>query len=707
MNTYDIINVALGSELVPQKPLSQLSEDGEPRSLVDTASFRSKHSSRYLYFLAPGGVVVPAHWATEMDPRFKPCLSLYSSCLQDFDHPLCRTLEPIISRLYAHSGFSDVGSACDQKAAAFVPIGGLVCHRSPSLIEHASQLEAQVGGILGAYKGSGGGELSSVAKAQTLTHADLQISVAEIGAGQETAKLLLGQDPHRDAVFMSVTSYSREASDARYGEDIKDPDTLGYINPSRLDQQLAKEYSVMDSIAKKRKAVISNTMRTSSRNGHGWIGYMGELTVGGRPVKVKMHVRLFQDSSGKQKDATGKLGVNLAYALNSPAIRENPDRFFKALKEGFLEGDIEIDAISLEGEALAHLQGTATSKLLEHNLAKKVLVSKEGRSIAGQSLSLSRLEGLKKTLVSSDDELMGSEKHAAPATEGVRVWDPHAHVMKAVDTPDVVETYLAGFAPEVGSRRNPQVIDGIIHAKDSPMGSKIRAMNAAGFIQGTVVEVGSSKLSDELFGRPFVPVFESASLRFTDLRSRYHGLSSSSSLTEDSIAKMLDEDYDRVTPTPPRPDAKQVLRKYAIIKTLEKVPGKEPLQYMGWVALKGQFVPGPDGVPVQVIVKFIASSGTDADKLATQIAVNLWHSFGNPQTDPLNLSPERFFDPNFHRTELTRMGAALGRLTDGVAPGELQSLQIKVSPNLEPAYTPHPRPEFRPKPPEGLGGGSS
>lgn len=480
-----------------------------------------------------------------------------------------------------------------------------------------------------AFQNAGAVPSSAAEKASTLVQSgDLEFSLSETGAGQEIAKLLQQQDPCKKSIFLSISTYSREASDSRYAKENIDFSIFrSHINPVRLKQQLEVEYQVLPIDPKSRRAVIANTIRTSRGNGHGWIGYKGQLRLGEPPVEVMMHVRLFHPTTSEQKSECGRLGVNLAYSINEAVTKNNSEQFYKGLIEGIQVGRAEVDSISFQGPSLDHLQMESPRKLLEYGLAKVILVY-DGLAISGQSFQNNVVAEIHDRIALCKD-ILSSNRTECGVSHQIQKWDGLAKNIHDITLSEEAQLYLQDLKDSQDGRRNSETISKIINNAADPIDRKIKEMNTRGFVQGLISEVDSSDFIHMLFERPFSPIYESISVRTSDLGTRYGSLDFHN-INCSLIRLILDQDYKRVQLTPPSPGSSQLLRKFTIFKHVQNnLVRHNSIDIDGWIAVQAQLV--PEGEANKIIVHLRASDihPSQVEPLASKITVNLWYGFFN------------------------------------------------------------------------------
>ena len=198
-------------------------------------------------------------------------------------------------------------------------------------------------------------------KAQVLTQEQkaLQINLdnriygtfAEIGAGQEVARLFFQVGAAAGTIAKTMSAYDKTYSDAIYGVE----PSGRYVCRSRIDNMLNHEYGLMVERLQTEKPetkffVFADTVAAinyqKTIKGHGWLGVRFQLTPDSPPNNLVLHVKMLDNDNRLQQEAIGMLGVNMIYgAYFHP---ENPETLITSLIDN-LQGRVEIDMVSLTG----------------------------------------------------------------------------------------------------------------------------------------------------------------------------------------------------------------------------------------------------------------------------------------------------------------------------------------------------------------------
>src|SRR5471032_2753836 len=140
---------------------------------------------------------------------------------------------------------------------------------------------------------------------------------AEIGAGQEVARMFFQAGGASGTIAKSISAYDMAFSDAIYGKAPR------YVSKERLALMLSHEYDLLiERLAAQRADrttffVFADTVATKSYKGnneaHGWMGIRFQSEPGGPPSEIVLHVRMWDKENVLQQQALGIVGVNFIY----------------------------------------------------------------------------------------------------------------------------------------------------------------------------------------------------------------------------------------------------------------------------------------------------------------------------------------------------------------------------------------------------------
>ncbi len=203
---------------------------------------------------------------------------------------------------------------------------------------------------------------------------------AEIGAGQEVARIFFQAGGASRTVAKTISAYDMAFSDAIYGKAAR------YVSEERLALMLNHEYQLLlERLAAARGDrstffVFANTVATKGYKGneaHGWLGVRFQSEPGGAPSEVVLHVRMWDKENVLQQDALGIAGTNLIYAAFY--YRDDPQRFIKSLVDNLGVQRLEVDILKFSGPAFAAVDNRLMSLyLVQFGLTNAVMFGPEG-----------------------------------------------------------------------------------------------------------------------------------------------------------------------------------------------------------------------------------------------------------------------------------------------------------------------------------------
>jgi len=174
---------------------------------------------------------------------------------------------------------------------------------------------------------------------------------AEIGAGQEVARLFFQVGAAAGTIAKTMSAYDKTYSDAIYGVE----PSGRYVCRSRIDNMLEHEYGLMvERLQKVRPKTkffaFADTVAAinyqKTIKGQGWLGLRFQLSEDGKPNDLILHAKMLDNDNNLQQEAIGILGVNMIYSAYYHS--DNPENLIASLIEN-LRGRIEIDMVSLKG----------------------------------------------------------------------------------------------------------------------------------------------------------------------------------------------------------------------------------------------------------------------------------------------------------------------------------------------------------------------
>jgi hypothetical protein len=205
---------------------------------------------------------------------------------------------------------------------------------------------------------------------------------AEIGAGQEVARVFFQAGGAAGTIAKSMSAYDMTFSDAIYGKAPR------YVSRERLVTMLDHEYELLVTrLGEKRGAttkffVFADTVAAKSFKGnnecHGWMGIRFQATPGDDiPNEVVLHVRMWDKDNLRQQEAIGIVGTNLIYAAFY--LRDDLERFVQSLADNVGSDRIEVDMLKFSGPAFAKVDNRLMSlHLVRHGLTNAVMFGPGG-----------------------------------------------------------------------------------------------------------------------------------------------------------------------------------------------------------------------------------------------------------------------------------------------------------------------------------------
>jgi hypothetical protein len=204
---------------------------------------------------------------------------------------------------------------------------------------------------------------------------------AEIGAGQEVARMFFQAGGASGTIAKSISAYDMAFSDAIYGKAPR------YVSKERLALMLGHEYDLLiQRLAAQRGErttffVFADTVATKSYKGnneaHGWMGVRFQSEPGGPPSDIVLHVRMWDRENVLQQQALGIIGVNVVYgAFNYP---NDPEKFIRSLLDNLSSDRIEVDMLQFSGPAFQGVDNRLMSlKLVQCGLTNAVMFGPNG-----------------------------------------------------------------------------------------------------------------------------------------------------------------------------------------------------------------------------------------------------------------------------------------------------------------------------------------
>ncbi|ATC65770.1 nicotinate-nucleotide adenylyltransferase [Nibricoccus aquaticus] len=204
---------------------------------------------------------------------------------------------------------------------------------------------------------------------------------AEIGAGQEVARVFFQAGGAAGTIAKSISAYDMTFSDAIYGKSPR------YVSQDRLALMLDREYSLLTERLSAQRGekttffVFADTVSARNFKGtnecHGWMGIRFQTEPGGPTSDAVVHVRMWDKENVLQQQALGIVGTNLIYGAFY--YRDNPAKFIQSLADNLGSGRIEVDMVKFTGPAFNGVDNRLLSlHLVQYGLTNAVMFGTGG-----------------------------------------------------------------------------------------------------------------------------------------------------------------------------------------------------------------------------------------------------------------------------------------------------------------------------------------
>jgi hypothetical protein len=205
---------------------------------------------------------------------------------------------------------------------------------------------------------------------------------AEIGAGQEVARVFFQAGGAAGTIAKSISAYDMTFSDAIYGKSPR------YVSQDRLALMLDHEYVLLTERLSAQRGdkttffVFADTVSARNFKGtnecHGWMGIRFQTEPGGPTSEIILHVRMWDKENVLQQQALGIVGTNLIYGAFY--FRNDPQKFIQSLLDGGVgTGRIEVDMLKFSGPAFPNVDNRLLSlHLVQYGLTNAVMFGTGG-----------------------------------------------------------------------------------------------------------------------------------------------------------------------------------------------------------------------------------------------------------------------------------------------------------------------------------------
>ncbi len=209
-------------------------------------------------------------------------------------------------------------------------------------------------------------------------------TIAEIGAGQETARWFFQVGGAAGTIAKAMSAYDMKFSDSIYGPCGR------YVSRERLQSMLDHEYDLLlERLGEARGNdcaffAFANTVAaysfTQKRSGHGWLGIRFQRQPQEQASQIDLHVQLKSQENVQDQETLGLLGVNLIYG--ALYLHDNPDALVTSLLDQLSTDLLEIDMIDFYGPAFVQVDNRLMAlRLVQRRLTSAAMFRADGKVV--------------------------------------------------------------------------------------------------------------------------------------------------------------------------------------------------------------------------------------------------------------------------------------------------------------------------------------
>jgi len=209
-------------------------------------------------------------------------------------------------------------------------------------------------------------------------------TIAEIGAGQETARWFFQVGGAAGTIAKAMSAYDMKFSDSIYGPCGR------YVSRERLQAMLDHEYALLlERLGESRGNdcaffAFANTVAaysfTQKRNGHGWLGIRFQRRPQEQASQIDLHVQLKGQENVQDQETLGLLGVNLIYG--ALYLHDNPEALITSLLDALSTDLLEIDMIDFYGPAFERVDNRLMAlRLVQRRLTSAAMFRADGKVV--------------------------------------------------------------------------------------------------------------------------------------------------------------------------------------------------------------------------------------------------------------------------------------------------------------------------------------
>lgn len=206
-------------------------------------------------------------------------------------------------------------------------------------------------------------------------------TVAEIGAGQETARWFFRAGGAAGTIAKAMSAYDMKFSDAIYGTSPR------YVGRERLQAMLKHEYDLLIERLDLHRGdkntffAFANTVAARSflhkTDGHGWLGIRFQTEPRGEPSQIDVHINLHGTRSVQDQETIGMLGVNIIYG--ALMLHTNPEDLLDSIMDQVYPELVEIDMIDFSGPAFAKVDNRLMAlRLVQKGMSNAAMFTADG-----------------------------------------------------------------------------------------------------------------------------------------------------------------------------------------------------------------------------------------------------------------------------------------------------------------------------------------
>lgn len=206
-------------------------------------------------------------------------------------------------------------------------------------------------------------------------------TLAEIGAGQETARWFFRAGGAAGTIAKTMSAYDMTYSDAIYGHSPR------YVSRDRLHSMLDTEYQLLLSRLDKMRGenscffAFANTVAarsfTHKTDGHGWLGIRFQTEPRSASSQIDIHVNLHGKDNIRDQETLGVLGVNLIYGALQ--LHSEPLALVRSLLDQLYPEVAEIDMIEFSGPAFKKVDNRLMAlHLVQYGLSNAAMFTADG-----------------------------------------------------------------------------------------------------------------------------------------------------------------------------------------------------------------------------------------------------------------------------------------------------------------------------------------